>query len=673
MATGKNGNTCNLNGISAGASSYTVHVFVRTDNKPLSDLGISISQALCALFTGTFSLGCSPYVTVDSGPFDSFSGFEGLTNGSPNLSWGIYTSGAGSYLAPGVSDNHLGPGVGQGLTSTSTSNESLAQAFFSNLFDILWGQKKQVDSTYAQSGPFYHPQCGSAITSYTPTNYGSVCDPTLDNLLNEISYAPCFSALGDPIPGQTNPTVGYCNGTNQMTLESAAYWTEDWYGKNVFSLPVFVNSNQYAYRSNWQRAINGQEGTFNYFTWLNAFGSSTFVPGLLRQGFSQSPVSLNPYIAESPWDLAILRSIYDSLGMLSPMRQDQLIDWMTYRHDFILNSALGYAPPSGTTVNLRYRLRGDIFWQDGEKLTAWDVKFSFASLRATGSLFSAMLREMICVTATCSEGITVRDSTTLDVHLSKFGRATSWLLGSVPILPGKWWSSQCSVGTTWHDDVQAGNVPDGCMQVDSNKAQTVFDPTNPPSVNNVKTPILIGSGPWECLSSGGIIGGPCSSSNTQIVPAGGTFTFTRFGKGTTPGANLQSYFRSNGNLALYLWTGNNGRQDTSDFNNLATMDGPQCFGKPVGTVGCTRWQEGIGNPSGDGVTCCVIGQAQISIVVRFYQLNWVMPFDWWLSPPQSIATVPPTLYEGQFVLLPASIAGCTKPYSPSGNGGGYDC
>src|SRR5207249_1513557 len=165
---------------------------------------------------------------------------------------------------------------------------------------------------------------------YTPSNYGYLCNPAYDVVSKAVASAPCFSASGDPTPGQTSPTFAYCPGTSQRTMVSAGYTAEDTFGKNEFAIPVFVGSNQYAYLSNWSRIITSQNGgIFNFFDWLNAHSSNPARQGTIRQALSQSPHSLNPYLAENPWDLAIVRAIYDSLSATNPFRSGQLMEWMT--------------------------------------------------------------------------------------------------------------------------------------------------------------------------------------------------------------------------------------------------------------------------------------------------------------------------------------------------------
>ncbi len=58
----------------------------------------------------------------------------------------------------------------------------------------------------------------------------------------------------------------------------------------------------------------------------------------------------------------------------------------------------------------------------------------------------------------------------------------------------------------------------------------------------------------------------------------------------------------------------------SDFNTLSIE--VSCEGAPVPTAACAQWQQGIGNPNGDGVTQGVVGLAQDAIFRRFYSVDW---------------------------------------------------
>jgi len=147
-------------------------------------------------------------------------------------------------------------------------------------------------------------------------------------------------------------------------------------------------------------------------------------------------------------------------------------------------------------------------------------------------------------------------------------------------------------------------------------------------------------------------------------PVGGSYVLSRFGKGLAPGSSISSiYFRSNGNLATYLWSGDTG-DGTKDFLNFSVVAG--CFGAGITSVApCAHFQRGIG-ANGGPVT---VGLAQVAIVNRFVGLNWVAPSNWVSSPPTGIIPLNPVLYENTITLNPASAVGCTSAYPT----GGYDC
>jgi len=145
---------------------------------------------------------------------------------------------------------------------------------------------------------------------------------------------------------------------------------------------------------------------------------------------------------------------------------------------------------------------------------------------------------------------------------------------------------------------------------------------------------------------------------------------TRFGAGFPPASSpTGSYFRSSGLLALWIWTGNTGSL-SNDFVNFSQV--AFCYNKPLGTTGCTHWQQGIGASGGSSV----IGIHQLSEVAVFFLVSWTHPYLWTdltnigFGPGVSLDGIPaPVLYEGSAVLNPASVAGCSLPYPA----GGYDC
>ncbi len=693
VATTSDTGTCLLNKFpSSIIGTPTVQFYVRTDNSALMQLGQSVGEEICALLSGSFTTSCSipsasgvhQLFTLTNTLLASFPGFNTQTT-SLNLNWWMYTAGVGSQLFPSVAggDTVRRPG----LEGTDPFDTVLYFGF---------------NSLFVSGVSSIKPPCSSnAMPGYAPSNYYYVCVSGYDTNSTQMEFAPCLSASGDPTNGQVTPTFANCPSTSQPTAVSAGYKTEDQLGKNAYTIPVWAAHSVFGYGSNWQSVINSFGGIANYYSLLNAHSSQS---STIRQGLSSSIISLNPYTATTYGDFMITGGVYDSPRAENPKLEGTTLDWMTVSTQVLTNGQLTYTPAPGTVQIYRYTFRNDIFWQTGQKLTAWDAAFSYVSLLATGSF---------PIAGRVITGIQVLSPTQVDVGISAFGPFTGLYLSGVPILPTRFWlrvsvSPACSasawdngasnpnfaaanaalkpcigsavtasgvvlpVATCDLNGQSPGTGTSPCSGIDTNKLLPTYDP--------VASGILVGSGPWVCKSSGGVIGSACSSTGTQSVAPGGTYTLQRYGLGTTPAGSLNSYFRSSGNLALWIWSGNTGGFN-HDFLNFGVVS--LCFGQPLlplgTTTGCGHWQQGIGAPAGHST----VGLTQVGIVQRFVGVNWVSPFDWVNAPPKDIASFAPVLYEGistgnagnpfgagvSQTLNPASVAGCTSAYPA----GGYDC
>jgi hypothetical protein len=632
LATGKNPTTCVLTGINPAVSTHTVNVFDRIDNPPRFQAGNSIVEALCALFTGTFQRPCAPFVTETSGPITAFCGFT-TSPTSVGLCWWIYTGGFGNVFP---FDSSL---------------------FFGYNSRFVSGAIDPVTGAHIIQPPL-GPCSSLAVPSFGAGDYQYVCDSTYDTLTTNMEFAPCLAAAGDPTPGQVTPTFAQCPGTTSDTAISAGYKSEDRHGSNAYTIPLWSGKNQFGYLSTWSRAINHEgNGLANFFTWLNAWNSAPAVAGTIRQGFKETTKSVSPYIADTIWDFFIAGNIYDSLNVVNPRSNGQLMEWMTVSSQQLSNPQLTYTPPPGTVSTFRFTLRGtDLFWHDGRQVTSWDVKFSYRTLKDTGAFQSGGLAPMT--------DITVLSPTQFDIGVSAFGPFTKLFITGPTIFPGRYWSQTCS-GVTWDNAVAAGNVPASCNVADTTKIIPAFDPL----VNG----ILIGSGPSVCKSlDTAVVGTRCAKDSTGAItsnqnPApGGSYNLARNGAGSAPGASLKAYFRSSGAAALWIWSGNTG-DFTHDFLNFGVV--ARCFGQPlpappIPTTGCGHWQQGLG--VGFGAPPRAIDGVQVGIVSRFVGVNWISPFDWRnpAAQPVDIAAFPPVLYEGSATLNPASLVGCPA---------GYDC
>jgi hypothetical protein len=496
------------------------------------------------------------------------------------------------------------------------------------------------NSRFVSGVPAIKPPSGPCSTGAVPTpsasNYMYLCNSNYDSESSAMEFA-------------ADVPTSFGHATLALNL----------YGQGAYTIPVFSPIDVFAMLSNWQRVTNvdgsGLQAAPN-LSWLNAWSPnpagcpSSTNPNCLRVGFKQTTRSLSPYIMTTVWDFFIDLSVYDVVSQENPANTGQLLDWMTVNSVVLSNSQLSYIPPSGTIATFRYTLRSDLFFHDATPVTAWDVKFSWATLLANGAFIGSGLAPVVCKVSGCVDGFDVLGPQQIDVHVSAKGPYTAFGVGITPVLPGRYWSGTCA-GSTWDNNVAAGNVPNSCMFTAVAKLAPTFDPLG--------AGIFIGSGPGVCKNPfTGIAGGGCTFSGVVNPPPGGTYTLSRFGTSSPKAPQFSAYFRSSGTLAQYIWTGDTGDPvtDPTNFAHVAA-----CFNQPVGTTGCTHWQKGIG-ASATGI----IGLDQTLIVQRFLFVNWVSPFNAATNPPDGMAPFPPVLYEGATTLLP-----CTGPQSDPVNG--YDC
>jgi hypothetical protein len=576
----------------------TPNFFSRIDHQPRFELGNSLTQEICALFTGSFTTGCTPFLSYTPGTITSFCGFTTSTTGI-NPCWWMYTAGFNAVFPPDAS--------------------------------VFFGY----NSRFVSGGAWDKPPCSSAaVPSPSASNYEYLCNSSYDSESSATEFAADVS-------------TSFTHATLALNL----------YGQGAYTIPIFSPISTFAMLSNWQRAVNvdgsGLEAAPN-LSWLNAWspnpaGCGTSNPNCLRVGFKQTTRSLSPYIQTTVWDFFIDLSVYDVVSQENPANTGQLLDWMTVNSVVLSNSQLSYIPPGcttpttcvagGTTATFRYTLRSDLFFHDGRPVTAWDVKFSWSTLLANGAFIGSGLAPVVCLASGCVDGFDVLGPQQIDVHVSAKGPYTAFGVGISPVLPGRYWSGPCA-STTWDNDVAAGNVPNSCMSTDIPKLSPTFDPLG--------AGMFIGSGPGVCKNpTTGIVGGGCTSTGVANPPPGGTYTLSRFGTSSPKAPQFSAYFRSSGTLAQYIWTQDTGDPvtDPTNFAHVAA-----CFNQPVGTTGCTHWQKGIG-ASAIGV----IGLDQTLTVQRFLFVNWVSPFNAATNPPDGMAPFPPVLYEGATTLNPCSI------------------
>jgi hypothetical protein len=716
---------CTLTGISPSVTSGAVNFFIRSDNTPRLDLGDSVAQIVCALFTGSYSAlpsGCgiassNNILAVTHGPITAFTGFTTSTD-HVDSSWGMYTGAFGNVYP---FDNSLYLGYNSRFVSG-------------------------ISSIHLASG-------GTCSNNSVPTasagNYMYLCNVNYDNLSNKMEFANCLTAeVGtDPANGQTTPTFGSCN-AGGLSAISAAYQAEDAFGKAAYTLPVFQQADQFGYLSHtpgntaatWNRAINHfGNGLANFFTWLDAWNTAPAQPGTIRQGFKQTTRTVSPYIASTVWDFYMVSNVYDSLHIVNPLNNAEDLSWMDI--SALPQTTLTYTPPASTVLTYRFTLMPNLNWQDGRPVTSFDVAFSYLSLLANGAFQSGG--------ASTLSGVTILSPTQFDLNLNSVGPFTRLFLTGLTVFPGRYWTcggTQPSIGTApniapapcptgtsnWDNGIaRCTKVGNNCFPVQyrlgtapasSNCYPNYAAPCSPPArcfspvtsspvacpdaplcamcasfmnadatktgalYDPIASHILVGSSAWTCGAGAGL-GQNCAPGNIMNPGTGQSYTLQRNGKGVTPGFP-GDYFRSSGFLATWLWSGD----ISPGVNNFSAAKA--CFGvTPLDPLSasppasaCGRWQQGIGTngattPAGTGgcpagTTPCGIpvGSNQVSIVKLYININWIYPDVWnSVNPPNGIIALNPVLYAGSSgTLSPASgtgSVGCSAAYPT----GGYDC
>src|SRR6266849_5883617 len=381
IATGFNPSTSVLTGISSAVLSNIPNFFIRNDNTPRLDLGDSLAEQICYLFTGAYTVPCG-YLTVTRGPITAFPGFTTSTT-AVNLSWGIYTAAFGSVAGP--------------LPFDSTFYFIYNSQFVSGIPAIK-----------SPSGPC----AASSVPTVSAPDYMYVCDPVYDSLTNQMEFASSLSSA--------------------LNFGAQA---ENRFGNHAYTIEVFQQNEQFGYQNNgWIRADNNAgSGLPNFWTWLNAWNPSPVVPGTIRQGFKQTTSSVSPFIDSTVWDAYIVGNIYDSLAVTNPTSGGQLIYWMALSAQQLPNSGLTYTPPGPscsvsptlcTTQTFRFTLRSDMFFQDGRKVTSFDVAFSYLALKGTGAFAGGGAAPMT--------GVTILSPSQFDINVNAVGPFTLLTLTGLP-------------------------------------------------------------------------------------------------------------------------------------------------------------------------------------------------------------------------------------------------
>src|SRR3989440_1191134 len=705
--------------------------------------------------------GTCPFLkNIENGDFP-FCGFNTSTSGTPNNCWGLGIFGLGQVFPFDTTAYYVYNSLFATKTDYTCTNANCTSKTPGSTCTSTTYTSYTADSMYLCSPTYDSLSSSMEFSTCLDSPSTTILDPTFNQNATQLTFASCSGTslpVGGPFANGVTSTT--CIGASpNCSAVSAGYQAEDYFGSHVFTIPIWSGRDTQGSLSNWapvsssQPAFNtafggGYSASANYFNWLNAYSATPAIAGTFRQSFLTTVDSLNPFDFNTLWDAYLLSNIYDSLFVQNPQCTNsaglaatagvsqcssilQNIDWMTTSHSFLCYPGgpactatnLGYGNSTyfaNTVADLRLSLNRSDHWQDGGPVTAWDVKYSYMNLNATGAFQATSLSNVA--------HINVIDEFTLDLNLKAKGPFTELFIGGITIIPGHIWSA-CGA-STWNNGVTGKNIAgtsivnaaeDTCVghfgapSITSVGGVRADSPTFDPMTNN----FLIGSGPYTCESIGGTghppagtIGAGCSIDNTQYPPFGlNDFTLTRTGctltsTGTTCGiaGSSSDYFRSSGALANYVWSGDIG-SGSADFSKVLTVN--SCHSSTP-SANCPHWAQGIGNPSLTS-TSNPVGLSQRLKVNSLKGVSWIafstekttgtqmilsciegytLPgttltpcnssnAGWTGSVLPGIGGYASTLYEvGSNVLTtststlsPASAIGCTSDYPNDG----YDC
>jgi len=147
---------------------------------------------------------------------------------------------------------------------------------------------------------------------------------------------------------------------------------------------------------------------------------------LFRLGFSGTPAALNPYAVCDREGEAVLSLLYDRLFVPDPETGECVGSLCT---DYSVRKSKA----GGMLWSIT--LRDDVYWHDGEKLTASDVEFTLQSMKDVSALYGYPACELLDTT-----GIAVSDETHLDMIVWGEEGYIRQCLATIPILPRHIWN-----------------------------------------------------------------------------------------------------------------------------------------------------------------------------------------------------------------------------------------
>ena len=196
-----------------------------------------------------------------------------------------------------------------------------------------------------------------------PPNYGNGKDPILDQLAENIKFAP-------------NATYAI-----QQTL-----LFQERFAALAWNIPLWCASGVKAFRKvpvnaptgpEWDHVVNQAGfGVNSWWTFLNLIQKGVPYPDtIVTYGFKVTTIDwLNPVYAEWYWDWEVIGKIYDGCAARNPYSLGEFIPQLAKSWE----EGTWVDPIDRQTKSkVRITLKEDVFWQDGTPVTTADVFYTF--------------------------------------------------------------------------------------------------------------------------------------------------------------------------------------------------------------------------------------------------------------------------------------------------------
>jgi len=499
-----------------------------------------------------------------------------------------------------------------------------------HLYTGGWSLSSQFDQFFRlYNGQFASSPCGGGNAAFAQ-NYIYYCRVDYDHVSRMLEF---------------NDTVSGAVASAQLAMQIL--------GKTLAVIPIWSSAIEIPYQKGWT-GVNDATGVgpANFFSLLNAWNPSPAISGILRWGFQQGTVNLNPFRASTPQELYIVRSVYDSLVQIAPYNPNTPFAWLANSFGFANADAATNpqcASVPGTTQCIVFNLRPDVHFHDGVALTGSDVKFSMLAFKQIPGSLSSSVAGVIDVTYVAGP---IPGTQSVFVHLNSESPFAIFNVGGVPIIPQHIWASDT---TTACPGTPTGTTPP--LSCTANTTTAAEDP--------VTNHVLIGTGPFECVDlSTGQVGGGCTRTasggvGTQAVDTGGTILLQRFGYGFPGYDSTHSYFHRSRFYKVWEWADafNHGSVDAWA---LSAMN--QCWNVPVSSnPGCLHWVSPAssiscvstaGTCNAQSMTNTGFGGnnevqesiTEVSEVLSLSEVSWTSPLAY--SSLLGVQPAPQTVYEG---------------------------